>query len=174
MSAAYGCATEETTTFGEPSRVTTSSVAVTVAAASSSSGMVCKTVNACEVSWSEDIYGAILNSTKPGAGGCSASNCHEQPAGGLAVDPNDADAAYFALLNYSLPEVGPYVTPCEPAQSSILCNLKFAKGVTNELYSDLCREPMPKTGSGSPVFSPLTKQAYDHLVRWIQCGAPLN
>lgn len=171
--AAYGCATEETTNFGEPDRVVTSS-ASSVVSVSASTGSVCKTDNTCEVSWSKDIYGAILNSTKPGAGGCSASNCHQLPAGGLAIDSKDADAAYFAFVGYVLPNAGPYVTPCEPSLSSVLCNLKFAKDVTNEFYSDLCGQPMPKTDASSPVYSPITKQGYDNLVRWIQCGTPLN
>jgi len=171
----YGCATEETTTFGEPSRVTTTgSTAVVSVVSSSATGMTCAFNPACEVSWTKDIYPSLLTSEKAGSGGCSDSNCHEKPAGGLAVHPTDAKEAYKAILAYALPNYGPYLTPCAPEQSTILCNLKFAKDVENEFYSDLCGQPMPKTDSSSPVHSPITKKSYDQLVTWIQCGALFN
>lgn len=170
-----GCATEETTNFGDPSRVATSGgdVVVTVAP-SSSTGMSCDFNPACEVSFSNDIYPNLLVSAKAGSGGCADGKCHEAPAGGLAIDPSDAKEAHKALLAYVLPNVGPYLTPCEPSASAILCNLKFVKDVENEFYSDICGQPMPKTDSSSPVHSPISKASYDQLVTWIQCGALFN
>jgi hypothetical protein len=169
------CATEETTFFGEPSRVTTSGgQTVTVAETSSSTGAACEVDLTCEVRWSVDIYPAIFTSMKAGGGGCTASNCHESPAGNLAIPKDDAAAAYKTLVKYNLNGVGRYITPCQPDQSTVLCNLKFVKDVTNEFYSDVCGEAMPRTDAKSPVHSPLGKASYDNLVKWIQCGAPLN
>jgi hypothetical protein len=171
----YGCATEETTTFGEPSRVaTTGGDVVVTAVTSSSTGMTCEFNPACEVSWTKDVYPNVFVAEKAGSGGCTTSNCHEQPAGGLAIHPTDAKEAHQALLAYVLPNVGRYLTPCEPEQSAVLCNLKFSKDVQNEFYSDICGQPMPKTDSSSPVHSPMSKKAYDQLVTWIQCGALFN
>lgn len=174
--AVAACATEETTNFGEPSRVATSSTGgATIAAESSSaSGAVCEVDVTCDVRWSTDIYPAVFTSTKAGGGGCTASNCHLLANGKLAIDPTDATAAYKALVKYELPDFGRYITPCFPEQSTILCNLKFVKEVNNEFFKDICGEPMPRTDAKSPVHSPITQQSYENLVKWIQCGAPLN
>ncbi len=168
------CATEETTTFGEPSRVTTSGGGAVIAVqASSSSGPVCELDLFCDVRWSVDIYPAIFTSTKPGGGGCTASNCHESANGKLAIPTNDASAAYKTIVKYVLESKGPYVTPCHPEASALLCNLKFVSSFKNE-YEPVCGEAMPRTDAKSPVHSPLGELAYKNLVTWIQCGAPLN
>jgi len=169
------CATEETTSFGEPSRVTTSGgQTVSVAESSSSTGTACEVDVTCDVRWSVDIYPAIITSTKAGGGGCTSSTCHEAANGNLAIPAKDAGAAYKILVKYNLDGFGRYITPCQPEQSTVLCNLKFVKDVTNEFYKDVCGEAMPRTDAKSPVHSPLSQTAYDNLVKWIQCGAPLN
>jgi hypothetical protein len=169
-----GCATEEVTNFGDPTRVTTSGGSQV---SSATTGPSCdfKTTG-CSVSWLEDIYKPIINSSKtsPPGGGCTAANCHLTPNGKLQLDPNDPNKAYAALTGYFNDSLGgKYVVPCSAKDSKLMCNFNWADDVKNDY--GLCGSLMPKLISGGPVKVKLNQAQYDNLKTWIQeCGAPKN
>ncbi len=178
---AWGCATEEKATFGDPNNVTTSGgqVAVTTGAPSP-----CDVDPVCNgLTWTTDIYKGIINSvggTNPG-GGCTAVNCHRTENGKLTLSPTDEKATYQALVGYTLKSVTPsgkYIVPCKPAESKMVCNLLF--NVSDEDFkksapTGQCGSPMPKIASaGSPVHSKLNQLEFNNIVQWITCGAPHN
>ena len=166
---AGGCATEEEVRFGEPGRVTGGFEGVTV------TGGSCQVNGACTVSWRQQIFGQVLDGP-PGA--CGAIGCHRDGAGNF-VFPADSDAAYESLLAFDLPGGRPYVVPCEPALSHIMCNLRLATGVENPYvgpdaaFTGGCGSSMPKADA-SVGSAPLSQVDLDLLVEWVLCGAPRN
>jgi hypothetical protein len=187
LAALLGCATEETTNFGEPSRVTTvGGDEGPVPAPVASSGGGCVVDFACGgLSFAQDVFEGIFDSlggAQPG-GGCTDAQCHQIKTGNLQLTADDAVAARIALLTFvpakisSLDKSIPYVSPCVPEQSQIMCNLNFGSGVTNEFFGEAggkCGSLMPKIKNPSPVHSALNQSQYDTIVKWIQCGAPGN
>lgn len=176
------CETQEVTSFGEPSRVTTSGEA---AANSSASGGGCNIDSACKgVTWTTNIFKNLINSTggKQPGGGCTANNCHGGTSanGKLTLDATNADASYLALRAYKLTAFGntPYIDPCHPENSGIICNLNWSTEANFKKIwpSGACGgPPMPYTsGHNTPVHSQLSQSELNDLVGWITCGAPKN
>jgi hypothetical protein len=166
------CATEEEVRFGDPSRVSGGTAATSTASTTTTSGGACEVDPACSVSFADDVYGAILEPT----GKCSTSQvpCHASPAakGGLLIPEGNVEAAYDALTGYLLvgQDGGPYVVPCVPASSTLLCNLALADGEGPNPYHDAtCGQPMPL-----PPGAGLTLDELETIATWIECGAPNN
>jgi hypothetical protein len=182
--AVAACATEELPTFGDLGCVaggchdvgggsaTSSSSSNTT---STSSGGMC--VDApCAVSFKDDIFGPILDGT---AGCTSASGCHGGVGapGNMTLNPGDAAGTYLELTNYQLDNTpgpaGPYVVPCDPQASRLLCNLVLdaGDGSAKESPYGSCGVTMPiALGTAKR----LTEAEFDTIVEWIECGAPDN
>jgi len=100
-----------------------------------------------------------------GSGGCSASSmCHGTVDNGkLKLPKGDTAAIYKALLGYSLDATpgpaGPYVVPCDPDASKLLCNLALKSG-----NATTCGLVMPPIGG-------LTDAEFNIISEWIACGA---
>lgn len=137
---------------------------------------------ACLVSWKNDIFPSVFNAPIGGevpSGACTQGECHADGAGGLRMPPTSEGESYFNLLDYQLVGGRPYIVPCQPQLSHIVCNLKFADDVDNEFigpsqeFTGGCGSPMPKP-SETVDSDPLNQEQLDDLAEWILCGAPQN
>lgn len=166
---ACGCATEEEPLFGEPGRVTGGFEGTSV-----TTGGTCEVNGACSVSYRQQVYEMMEG--PPGS--CGAVDCHRDGQGNF-VFPADPDAAYDSLLAFDLPGGKPYVVPCEPSISHILCNLKFESDVDHPYvgpgkdFTGGCGSSMPKEDATVGA-QPLGQDELDILAEWILCGAPKN
>jgi hypothetical protein len=161
-----GCATEEEILYGEPERVVgSSSVSAT---SSSTGGPICVPDPDCEVSFTDDLMPLFGD----GVGACGASGCHASDIAGFAF-PADAAGAHAALTEYVFQGSAPYVVPCEPSESKLLCNLRVAGTAAPPFGS--CGSPMPKASVNDSVSDrPLTADELTLVEAWIACGAPEN
>jgi hypothetical protein len=158
------CASEESVTFGLPDAGTNP------VGSGATSGGVCTVDPMCKVSFKTAIFDAIID----GPAGCTgAALCHggDTPQGDMILKPGDAHGAYVEFTNYELKKTpgpgGSYVTPCDPANSKMLCNTSISDA--DNPYG-VCGTLMP-FGTGS---TKLTKKQLDTLAEWIACGAPEN
>lgn len=172
-----GCATEETLNFGDPARVSGGLVEGDTSGGCDDCNS-CTVNTQCPVDWDNDVF-PILSGAN--TGGCGNEGCHAPitQAGGLLFDPSSATDSYQEVVGYSLVGVGPYVTPCEPALSSLVCNLALATGTENQFVGDdqffkgTCGSAMPKT-NGSSTARELNQDELNIITTWITCGAPQN
>lgn len=171
-----GCETAEQVAFGDPARVA-GGIPDTVGP-----GGDCDVNNACAVSWENRVYIGIFDApfdaSEP-SGGCAETRCHANGAGGLTFPSDNPGEGYFRITSYTLVGGRPYIVPCHPELSHIMCNLRFAAGVTNpyvgddEAFTGGCGSPMPKPDENVPA-EPLTQEQLDDIAEWIACGAPQN
>lgn len=175
--AGFGCATEEDVNFGEPGRV-----AGGIPDRPEDVVAPCEVNGACLVSWRNDIFPNIFNAPIGGevpSGGCTVSECHADGAGGLRMPPTSEGESYFNLIDYQLVGGRPYIVPCQPQLSHMMCNLKFAEGVDNEFigpdqeFTGGCGSPMPKPDDDVEA-DPLSQEQLNDIAEWILCGAPQN
>ena len=177
-----GCETAEQVEFGDPARVAGGFNDIPTDPAAD-----CVVNNACSVSWSNRIYAGILDaplaSSEP-TGACGAPACHDSGAGGLVFQSGNSADAFFRLTTFGLPSPPtepprPYVVPCHPELSHIMCNLLFEDGVVNPHVGDGqaltggCGSVMPKPDE-DVVTEPLNQEQLDDIAEWIACGAPQN
>src|SRR5262245_3995334 len=162
LALAAACSTEEQLRFAENGCVVGGCQGMGGRSSSSAAGS-CAPNPACAVSFKTDIFAGILD----GAAGCTASGC---PAAGTAngnleLNPGAAAAAYSEILNYVLSKSGsgPYIVPCSPQGSKMLCNLSVEG--TN---------PYPLCGIAMPVGKTITLPQFNQISEWIACGAPDN
>jgi hypothetical protein len=161
-----GCATEEEILFGEPERVVGSSSVST--SSTSTGGPACVPDPDCEVSFAADLMPLFGD----GIGACGAVGCHASDIAGFAF-PADATGAYAAITTYVFQGSAPYVVPCEPGDSKLLCNLRVA-GTAAPPYGS-CGSPMPKASVNDTVSDrPLSSEELALVEAWIICGAPEN
>jgi hypothetical protein len=108
----------------------------------------------------------------PGVGACGASGCHASDIAGFAF-PADAAAAHEAITTYVFQGTSPYVVPCDPEASKLLCNLRVSGAQANPFGS--CGSPMPKASINDAVDDrPLAPDELALVEAWIACGAPEN
>jgi hypothetical protein len=171
-----GCATEELPDYGDPAE------AERPFGDDVQAGGDCTVNNACGVSWQNRIHATIFAAPFDGgepSGGCGAPACHDEGAGGLLFPADDPEEAYFRLTAYELVGGRPYIVPCHPELSHIMCNLKFQAGTDNPYVGDDleftggCGSPMPKPDEDVPA-QPLTEDQLEDIAEWIACGAPQN
>lgn len=173
LAGAPGCASEVIPTYGDPAQVaggvgggvtTTGPGGSGGNSTTSSTSTECVPDPECDVSFAEDVFPVL--DTK---GGCAAASpCHQSGAKGLTLTPGDVASYYQALTSYTLDSPAePYIAPCDPAGSTILCNLQLSDGSESEFGK--CGTLMPYTPAGSP-----TPAELDLIKDWIACGAPNN
>ena len=177
VAALAGCATEEDVLFGEPGRV-----AGGIPERPQDVMLPCEVNGACLVSWRLDIFPNIFNAPIGGdvpSGGCTVGECHADGAGGLLMPPTSEGESYFNLIDYQLVGGRPYIVPCRPELSHMMCNLKFADGVNNDFigpnenFTGGCGSPMPKPSENVQA-DDLDQDQLDAIAEWILCGAPQN
>lgn len=128
-------------------------------------GGSCTPDASCAVSFKNDIFPSIID----GTAGCTANGCHAAGTANanLELNPGQAAAAYTELLNYALNKPvgagGPYIAPCFPAGSKLLCNLAV-----------MGTNPYSPCGTVMPVGKKLSQAEFDQISEWISCGAPDN
>lgn len=155
---ACACRSEETVLYGDPANV---------AGGGSDNGTatstMCEPDLNCSVSFQDDVF-PILD-TKAGCG--KTPTCHGDGAGELTLIAGDADNYLTTLSAYTLLDEGPYIVPCDPDASKLLCNLRPLTGETNPFGT--CGSRMPKNAEDGPT------EAEINLIKdWILCGAPDN
>lgn len=156
------CSTQDEIRFGDPDRAAAGS-----SAASTTSGGECSVDPDCEVSFATDVYPLLAEKAK-----CGASGCHLMATSGFAF-PNAPKNAREALLAYTFQASAPYVAPCDPTASKLLCNLKLEGGAEGPYGA--CGSQMPKALSNDAVSdAPLTADELTLVADWIACGAPDN
>lgn len=158
-----GCATQETVPVDDLVPIVCGQFCDSATTTTTSS---CTPDPNCQFAWTTDVYAGILESSTAGA--CGEPGCHETAVGGLEFPKGDAASAYANLLAYQLAG-DPYVSPCDPSGSAMLCNLALESSVTNPYASTTCGSLMPKSS-----FPPLTQTQLDTIAGWIDCGAPEN
>jgi hypothetical protein len=158
---AAACATEETVRFGEPARVTG---AASSTSASASTGGACQPDAGCATSFADVV--AILE----GPGACSDAACHARPVLGFQLVSGDAAAAHAALLAYELEGRGPYVVPCDPEASKMLCNLRVDPDAGASRWGS-CGSTMPKAIDDGVDDRALSLDEVGAIAEWIACGA---
>ncbi len=95
------------------------------------------------------------------------------------LPPDDPLEAHANLLSYELFGSLPYVVPCHPELSYLICNLRLQDGALNpyigpnEEFQGGCGSPMPKSTQEVNT-QPLTEEQLETIAEWITCGAPLN
>ena len=160
-----GCSSEEPVNFGDGGCEAGGCQGTT-----STSTVNCTVNDACPVSFTNDIYNPILLSSA----NCSVSGCHGPEGigpGGFKLSNTSAAEARAALLAYELIDPmfgGPYVVPCDPEASTMLCNMRLDGGAINEHGECGTRMPL------SPGGALLTVQQVETIAEWIACGAPDN
>ncbi len=173
LAAASGCASEVIPNYGDPAQVAGGVGGAGGSVTTSNDGggggttstpTECQVDPACAVSFLEDVFPVL--DTK---GGCAAASpCHQAGAKGLTLMPGDAAGYYDALTNYTLDDpADPYVVPCDPDKSTILCNLQLSGGAENPFGT--CGTKMPISPDDGPTAAEL-----DAIKDWIACGAPNN
>ncbi len=164
---AFGCATEESIRFGENDCAAGGCLNQGPGSSSStSSGPACMPNLSCTVSFANDIYTAIFD----GPAGCTGADCHGKdgaPAD-LQLMPGQPAPALAAMLAYQMQE-GPYIVPCDPSASQMMCNMATETGTTNPYGK--CGTAMPFALNGQQK---LTAAQLVTLADWITCGAPDN
>ncbi len=146
-----------------------STTAASSSTAASSAGGTCAVDAGCAVSWSTDIFTAILD----GPAGCTSMLCHGSGKGGITMPSGMPQSAYTALTGYTLLATpGPakaYIVPCNPDESGFPCNV--------EVDPEAGANPFGTCGAGMPfggVGTLLTVDQVNQIGAWIQCGAPDN
>lgn len=174
LAAGSGCASEVIPTYGDPAQVAGgvggAGGSVTTGndggggGTTTSTPTECQVDPACAVSFLEDVLPVL--DTK---GGCAAASpCHQAGAKGLTLMPADAAGYYAALTSYTLDDpADPYVVPCDPDKSTLLCNLQLSGGAENPFGT--CGTKMPISPDDGP-----TPAELDAIKDWIACGAPNN
>lgn len=163
------CATEETVLFGDPARVVGPGGSNTSTGTSTGTDVSCEPDPDCDVSFETDIFTPILETTAA----CAAASCHEDSIADFQYTAGDAASAYAVLVGYNLEDEGPYVVPCDPDSSTLLCNLRLEDGVENPFGS--CGSVMPRAVDTDTVPDvPLTLEQLGTIADWITCGAPEN
>ena len=131
--------------------------------------VACTPSATCAVSWSNDIFGGIID----GTAGCTSKVCHGGGAGGITLTSGAAADAYQTLTGFTLAaSPGPakkYVVPCSPENSGFACNMAVAADAGAN-PNGTCGVLMP-FGAGT---SPLTQDQVTKIGDWITCGAPNN
>lgn len=162
---AASCATTEPPMFSDGDCV----AGGCVQSGGSSSGtttVACTVDTSCAVHWATDIFAGILD----GPAGCTGTGlCHGVGGGGLTLVSGQPDAAYTALLDYTITSGPKYIVPCSPQTSGFTCNMAVASGVTDP-YTPACGIAMPFGTTGMP----LTQAQLTSIANWITCGAPNN
>jgi len=160
------CATEESVVFGDPARVVGPGGPGT---GTSTTGGTCNPDPNCAESFDADVFTPILEATAS----CAAASCHQDSIGGFQYTAGDAASAYAALVGYNLEGEGPYIVPCDPDTSTLLCNLRVEDGTDNPFGS--CGAIMPRADDADAVSdTPLTLDQLNTIADWIACGAPEN
>jgi hypothetical protein len=178
-----GCATEEIPPYGDPAKViggvgatgsgsASSSSGSSGSSGSSSSGM-CMPDAGCAVSFANDVFPILENTAK-----CSAAVCHGPGAAQAPVmTPGDAKATVQVLLGHPFNEGSdPYIVPCNPAASKMICNMKLDTGNDTNPFGPDCLPRMPKVkiADDGVADAPLTVMELNKIAEWISCGAPDN
>lgn len=177
LTGAGSCASEEIPNYGDPAQVAggvggAGGSATTTNAGGGTGGTTsstCDVVEDCDVSFVDDIF-PILD--KGGTQGCAVTTggalpCHSESKGNLTLIAGDPASYYAALLAYDLDDpAGPYIAPCDPDGSKILCNLQVSDG---EAPAETCGTLMPLVKANAP-----TQVQLQALKDWIACGAPDN
>jgi len=160
------CATEDTVVFGDPAKVVGPGGTST---GTTTTGGTCNPDPDCAIRFDADVFTPILEATAS----CAAPSCHQDSIGGFQYTADDAASAYAALLDYNLDGEGPYVVPCDPDTSTLLCNLRLEDGTDNPFGS--CGVIMPRVDASDSVLdAPLTLEQLNTIAEWIACGAPEN
>jgi hypothetical protein len=157
---ALGCASEDDVSFGDPENV------VGATSGGVASGGDCEPNLDCDVSFRDDVLPVLVEKAR-----CSAAGCHLTAIGGFAF-PETASDARSALISYVFQGADPYVSPCQPASSKLLCNLAVEDGVAQAFGA--CGSLMPKLLEDAVDDVPLDAAELDALAEWITCGAPDN
>jgi hypothetical protein len=159
------CATTEPPAFSDGTCV----AGGCVQSGSSSGGttVACTVNTACAVSWSTDIFAAILD----GPAGCTGTGlCHGVGEGNITLVSGQAGPAYSALINYTIINGPKYIVPCAPQASGFTCNMALAADAGTDPYTPACGVAMPFGTTGMD----LTLAQLTTIADWIQCGAPNN
>jgi hypothetical protein len=177
-----GCATEEIPQYGDPANLVgsagatagsgeASSSASGSGSGSSSSGM-CMPDPMCMVSFATDVFPILEMKAK-----CSDADCHAPAAARAPVmTPGDAKATHAVLIKHPFNEDDkmPYIVPCNPMASKMMCNMKLGSGTGLNTYGD-CAPRMPKVSAMDTVADDyLTQTELNTIAEWITCGAPDN
>jgi hypothetical protein len=175
-----GCATEEIPQYGDPANLVGSAGATAAASSggastsgsgSSSSGM-CDADAGCATSFAMDVFPILETKSK-----CSDADCHAPAAARPpTMTPGDPAATLQALKAYFLGEdpMSPYIVPCNPSASKMLCNMKMGSGTGLNAYGD-CGLRMPKVSAQDMVADEyITQNELNTIAEWITCGAPDN
>ena len=160
--ACSACATAEEIEFGEPDRA----VGGTSGGGVIAGGEECIVDEACAVSWATDVYPVLATKAK-----CGSSGCHAVSTAGFEF-PNAPVDAYSAVVFEVYQGSLPYVAPCFPEASKLLCNLRLEGGELGAYGT--CGSPMPKAIDDSVDDAPLTLAELQTIEAWIVCGAPEN
>jgi len=166
LSLAAGCATEEIPPYGEPARV--------VAGAGPSgagSGGACTPDLDCAVKFESQIM-PILD----GVAKCSATGpCHGGTEEVIKFMAGDTAGTLKTLRELEVKDENlnsvPYIAPCDPASSRMLCNLQLASGPS--MYGK-CGSLMPKVDDDGIMDMALSDAEFELIEEWIKCGAPGN
>jgi hypothetical protein len=161
-----GCATEEIPPYGDPARV--------VAGAGPSgagSGGSCTIDPSCSVSFGTQIM-PILDGTAK----CSATGpCHGGTEEVIKFMAGDTFGTLNTLRDLEIKDENlnsvPYIAPCNPDSSRMLCNLQRASGPSS--YGK-CGSAMPKVDDDGIMDMALSDAEFTLIEEWIKCGAPGN
>lgn len=176
-----GCATEEIPQYGDPARVIGGVGATGSGSGSSSSGSSsssssgsCMPDAGCTVSFTNDVFPILENKAM-----CSASTCHAPGAAQPpAMTPGDAKATLAVLLAHPFQEDpgAPYIVPCNPAASKMICNMRLDTGNNTNPFGPDCLPRMPKVlmADDGVADAPLSVTELNTIAEWISCGAPDN
>ena len=125
----------------------------------------------CAVSFANNVFPILENKAK-----CSAADCHAPAAmRPPAMTAGDAKATLAVLLMHPFnedPSV-PYIVPCDPAASKMMCNLKLDPAEGTNMYGT-CAPKMPKVLMDMVDDAPLSLMELNTIAEWISCGAPDN
>jgi hypothetical protein len=127
----------------------------------------------CAKSWANDVFPILETKAK-----CSNAECHApaqaQPP---VITPGDAKASLAVLLAHPFNEEPsePYIVPCNPAASKMICNMRLDTGNNTNPFGPDCLPRMPKVSSLDAVDDlPITVDELNTIAEWITCGAPDN
>ncbi|MBK8253859.1 MAG: hypothetical protein IPK82_14495 [Polyangiaceae bacterium] len=159
----WSCASEEIPKYGDPAQVA-GGVGGGTTSPTTGGSEECVVDQNCDVKFKTQIFPWLDTVAK-----CADSGCHADGKGNLLLVAGDSDSYYDALTAYELdnaPDVGPYVVPCAPDASKMLCNLKVSDG---DNPHGSCGATMPILAKNGPTLADLSA-----LEDWIACGAPNN
>jgi hypothetical protein len=66
--------------------------------------------------------------------------------------------------------MAPYIVPCDPAASKMMCNLKLDPVDGTNMYGS-CTPTMPKVLMDAVDDAPLSLIELNKIAEWITCGA---